>query len=263
MSKVRLTKEEATVAAEGKRAVQVMASLREVNDDARGTIVTMDASSSAKDRDLEHISVSGWKIPATLPKLQFGHRYHEPELTIGRLIDVKKDVTRDRLVIVAEMADKVAGHEKAALVADMLRRGFLDQGSVGFIPEAWKDADGSEHSLEKDGWPWPSANRTYTSQELLEFSIVPVPSQRDSLLLALRAVGGEAWETLLEQLAEAAREAKRPRDPAAPAPAYEPTLLKLGIKKLIAAPDPDAEAARLRRELADLRERYEALTKSA
>ena len=201
-----MTKEELIVLMEtkrddGKRAVQTLATMKDMDESgSRGLIIKMAASTSAKDRDLEHIRVPGWWWPDVLPKLQYAHQYREPQQTIGRLLEVHKDIPNDELVVVAEMANKLKGHEWAALTAELILGKFLDQGSVGFIPDEWENADGSKGALEKDGWPWPSMNRSYTKQELIEHSIVPVPSQRGSVIQALKGLPGLSGKTLFDEL---------------------------------------------------------------
>lgn len=154
-----------------------------------GTIVTMVASTAAVDRDGEVIEVEGWHWDETaLPKLLAAHNSYEIQSTIGRCTKVWRDA--GRLMIEAELADKVEGADLAKLAAGLVRAGMLDQGSVGFMPEEWKDPDGKVYTRDNPGPYWGSLpGRRYTKCELLEFSLVPVPSQRDSRVLQLRALG--------------------------------------------------------------------------
>lgn len=160
-----------------------------IRDGERGTVITMIASTAATDRDSEIILVDGWEWNENpLPKLLWGHDSHSADSVIGRLTRVWKD--GGRLMIEAELADKVPEASKARLVAGLLRSGFLDQGSVGFLPKRWRDPDGKVYTSENPGSWWGSvAGRVYESVELIEFSIVPVPSQRESLLAGVRALG--------------------------------------------------------------------------
>lgn len=159
-----------------------------VTESSTGLRIVMVASTAAVDRDGETIDVDGWQWGDVLPKLLWGHNAYEAEAVIGRLTKVWKDA--GRLMIEAELADKVPGAETAALVAGLMSRGFLDQGSVGFIPLEWKDPDGKTYTRENPGPYWGSnPGRRYTKAELLEFSIVPVPSQRDSVLQGMRSLG--------------------------------------------------------------------------
>ena len=147
-----------------------------VRDTESGLRITMVASTASVDRDNESIDVDGWEWnEQALPKLLFGHDYHSVGSVIGKLTKVWKE--SGRLMVEAELADKVPEAENAKLVAGLMRMGFLDQGSVGFIPKEWDEADGKS-----------AMGRRYTKQELIEFSIVPVPSQRDSVLVGIRSL---------------------------------------------------------------------------
>lgn len=160
-----------------------------IRESESGTIVTMVASTAAVDRDQESIDVEGWHWDeSALPKLLACHNSYELDSVIGKLTKVWRDA--GRLMIEAELADKVEGHDLAKLAAGLLKAGMLDQGSVGFMPEEWKDPDGKVYTRDNPGPYWGSLpGRRYTRCELLEFSLVPVPSQRDSRVLQLRALG--------------------------------------------------------------------------
>lgn len=154
-----------------------------------GTIITMVASATAVDRDGEVIDAQGWVIPNPLPKLLAGHDSMDVRATIGSLRKVWTE--ENRLMIEAEIGDDVETAITAQFVADMMRRGHLDQGSVGFTPLAWTDPDGKSYTRDDPGSSYRGVlpGRVYTKQELLEFSIVSVPSLRQSMLVGLRAIG--------------------------------------------------------------------------
>ncbi|KKL75637.1 hypothetical protein LCGC14_2052890, partial [marine sediment metagenome] len=61
-------------------------------------------------------------------------------------------------------------YEFADIVERLVDTGYLKTESVGFIPQKWEDGDGDK-----------GPRRTYLKQELLEISIVPVPSNPDAL----------------------------------------------------------------------------------
>jgi len=67
-------------------------------------------------------------------------------------------------------------YEFADIVERLVDTGYLKTESVGFIPKKWEDGDGEK-----------APRRTYTKQELLEISIVPVPSNPDALMDAVEA----------------------------------------------------------------------------
>jgi len=61
-------------------------------------------------------------------------------------------------------------YEFADIVERLVSTGYLKTESVGFLPTKWEDGDGDK-----------GPSRTYIKQELLEISIVPVPSNPDAL----------------------------------------------------------------------------------
>lgn len=200
--------------------------LKAIEKAETGTRITMVASTSAVDRDGEVIEVEAWTWnKETLPKLLWGHNYYEAAAVIGRLTRVyRKD---GKLLIDAELADKVPEATTARLVAGLLREGFLDQGSVGFLPLAWVGADGKAYTRDSGTWWGSEPGRRYTKVELLEFSIVPVPSQRESLMVGVRALG----------LADApAGEAPSPIQPGMPGSKTTPDsapALKTGMVRIV------------------------------
>jgi hypothetical protein len=204
-----------------------------IKDTERGTVITMIASTAAVDRDGEIIEVGGWSVPPVLPKLLWGHNYADANAVIGRLTKVW---TQDGdLMIEAELADKVDGHADAKLIAGLLKSGFLDQGSVGFLPHEWMDPDGKIYTRENPGsWYGSTPGRRYRKQELLEFSITAVPSQRESLLASARALG------LTDVGPNAARPApaEAKADEAEPAAASDPVPACLTCMAKDALPDP-------------------------
>jgi hypothetical protein len=70
-------------------------------------------------------------------------------------------------------------YEFADTVARLVDAGYLKTQSVGFIPKKWEDGDFDEDDKKKP-------RRTYTKQELLEISIVPVPSNPNALMNAVK-----------------------------------------------------------------------------
>lgn len=76
-------------------------------------------------------------------------------------------------------------YAKADTVHGLWAGGFLNAASVGFIANKWEARPGPNGELPKDefdSWWWPYG-KIFTSWELLEFSIVPVPANADALRL--------------------------------------------------------------------------------
>lgn len=121
------------------------------------------ASTSAIDRQGDSVDQKGWDLKNFLnnPVIVWAHNYSE--LPIGKALDVK--VTDSGLEIKFELAS-MEGNPKAQQVKNLIDNGFLNAGSVGFIPKT-------------------RSGNIITSAELLEFSIVPVPANQEALRLAI------------------------------------------------------------------------------
>ena len=134
------------------------------------------ASTADMDRDGEVIDVAGWDLKnfKKNPVIMFGHDYRS--LPIGKA--TKIGVKDGKLMNVVEFPPE-GTYEFADTVQRLVDAGYLKTESVGFIPKKWEDA---EFEDEKSNKP----RRTYTKQELLEISIVPVPSNPNALMNAVK-----------------------------------------------------------------------------
>jgi len=132
------------------------------------------ASTADMDRDGEVIDVLGWDLKnfKKNPVIMFAHDYRT--LPIGRA--VKIGVKEGKLMNTVEFPPE-GTYEFADTVERLVDTGYLKTESVGFIPRKWEDGDGEKGS----------PRRTYTKQELLEISIVPVPSNPNALREAVDA----------------------------------------------------------------------------
>ena len=141
----------------------------ETSDDAK-RIITFDASNETKDRDGEVIKASAWDLTNYLknPVVQWAHDYTAPPIGKSPGINVFNGV----LKLPVEFPP--AGvYEFADIVYSLAKGGFISAVSVGFIPKEFTRG-------QKEGDP----SRTYTKVELLEVSIVPVPSNPDAIVSA-------------------------------------------------------------------------------
>ena len=128
------------------------------------------ASTEAIDRDGEVIEAKGWDLKnfKKNPVIMYGHDYRS--LPIGRAskVWVSEGTLKNHVEFPPE-----GTYEFADIVRRLLDAGYLKTESVGFVPKEWED--GAEDKLPK---------RTYKKTELLEISIVPVPSNPDALIQA-------------------------------------------------------------------------------
>lgn len=136
----------------------IRALVKEVKDD--GSITGAIASTSSVDRDGDILVPGGWQLDnyRKNPILLWSHDPYS--LPIGKVTDIKID--NDNLVFDAQFA--VKENDFAAKVANLIKGGFLNAFSVGYIPQG-QDEQG----------------RT-TGMELLEISVVNVPANQEALV---------------------------------------------------------------------------------
>ena len=123
-------------------------------------------TTSAKDRDNDTINPQGWGFDNYLknPVVLFAHDYTKP--AVAKTIDLR--VEGDKVVAVAEFPTPEI-YDFGYTLYLLYREGFMNAVSVGFIPLEFKQRD--------DGYD-------YIKQELLEYSLVPVPANPEALVVA-------------------------------------------------------------------------------
>jgi HK97 family phage prohead protease len=138
--------------------------VKEVSENILEFIGSME---STRDRDNEVIKSEGWELAnyKKNPIVLWAHKYDE--LPVGKALSV--NISKGKLVFQVKFADAET-YPFADTIYKLCKGGFLNATSVGFIPKEWEVG-------KKEGDP----SRTYLKQELLELSIVPVPSNPDAL----------------------------------------------------------------------------------
>jgi len=123
-------------------------------------------STATKDRDGDTIDPKGWILTNFLknPVVLFGH--DNRSLPIGRAENIRLE--GGALKASVKFATKEM-NKLADSVFQMVKAGFLNATSVGFAPVEFERGDGGIQ---------------FTKQELLEFSIVPIPSNPEALVTA-------------------------------------------------------------------------------
>jgi HK97 family phage prohead protease len=160
----------------------------EPNDEERSTTELI--NTPAVDRDKEILVPRGADLShyQSNPQVLWAHNYQQPP--IGRAAWVKKK-TEGLLAKTIYAATAFADE-----VWTLVKGGFLPGRSVGFIPLEAHEPD------EKEIRKYPEraeARRIIDKWELLEYSVVPVPSNRQALQQAI-AKGLNLSEDLAEQL---------------------------------------------------------------
>ncbi len=142
--------------------------------------ISFTISTESVDRDRDVIVVEGWDLEAYLknPVVLWAHSYGMPPVARAESIEKKGKALR----AVAEFAE-AEDFAFADTVYRLIRAGFIQATSVGFRPIKWSyNEDRRGYDIEE--------------QELLEFSIVPVPANPEALMDAKAA--GIAVEPLRE-----------------------------------------------------------------
>lgn len=129
-------------------------------------------STSVEDRGGDTVDQSGWRLENYLknPVVLWGHDYRTPP--IGRCLN--PHVTGGALVSDIEFAT-AEQHPFADTIYQLVAAGFINAGSVGFVPVRY------EINRETGGLD-------FKEQELLEYSIVGVPMNPEALAAA-RSMG--------------------------------------------------------------------------
>jgi len=139
-------------------------------------------STNTKDRDDEVLLPEGVILSnyTKNPKVLYGHDYRS--LPIGNCAWIKPDekgLIAKTIFAKNEWADQVY----QACTEDVGGTGPLLKGwSVGFIPKKWEEPEIKEGKEAEDK---DMPKRIYTEWELLEYSVVPIPSCPEALTLAI------------------------------------------------------------------------------
>ena len=152
-----------------RKTYSVVGAVKAIEPDASGAPRFRFAiSSEAVDRDRDVISLSGWKTASyrANPIVLWAHMSRD--LPVAR--SEREWVEGGKLLSEAVWPEKDA-YPFADTVAALLKGGFLNATSVGFVPMTWS------YDEQRRGY-------NFTEAELLEYSIVPIPSNPDALVQA-------------------------------------------------------------------------------
>lgn len=124
-------------------------------------------STDSIDRDGDVLDPKGWDLAnyKKSPVVLWSHEYGQPPIAKATSIET----TANGLAAVAEFPAKGV-YPFADTVYELLKGGFLSASSVGFRPIK------SEKATDRE------RGQNYQQQELLEFSVVPVPANPEALV---------------------------------------------------------------------------------
>lgn len=126
-------------------------------------------STSAIDRDGESLDVNGWdlknfkKNPVVLP----AHQYSQPAIGKATKVKVEDGKLNFKIQFPEEGVNPLSD-----IYRKLYKGGYMNASSIGFIPKEWIDGSGEKEPRRK-----------YLKQELLEISLVSVPSNYEALTL--------------------------------------------------------------------------------
>jgi HK97 family phage prohead protease len=131
-------------------------------------------STGALDRQKDRVIPSGAMIENYMknPVVQWGHNYRDPWATIGETVQL--EVSNEGIVAEFALREPANESDPMHIIRALWTQGLIRTASIGFNPEAWDKND--EGGLD------------FTSWELLEWSLVPVPANQEALRLAVKSL---------------------------------------------------------------------------
>lgn len=148
-------------------AVPVSGVVKAVNEEERS--VDFILSTGSMDRQGDCVKPEGWDLKnyRANPVVLWGHDYDSLPVAKARNVRIEDGALKGTAVFTP------AGMARFNdTVFEMLKGGFLNAVSVGFMPKKWAFAQDNERPFGID----------FEEQELLEFSVVPVPAHPQALI---------------------------------------------------------------------------------
>ncbi len=141
---------------------------------AKERVLEFIGTTEIPDRDGEVIKADAWQVDRYIknPVVQWAHQYDKPP--IGKTLSIRQNKKKETIFEIEFASSET--YEFADTIYKLCREGYLNATSVGFIPIEYEKG-----KKESD------ASRIFTKVELLEISIVPVPSNPEALVTARNA----------------------------------------------------------------------------
>lgn len=156
-----------------------------IEGDAADRILNMTGSTADRDRDDDRIMQDGWDLDNyhKNPVILYGHDYSS--VPIARSLSTGVD-DENRLRFRAQFTPREL-NPFGFMIYELAAEGYIKTTSVGFFPKKYgRDPEIDDMADDEKGWFGPVL---FEEQELLELSIVPVPSNAAALIDA-RSVHG-------------------------------------------------------------------------
>lgn len=146
----------------------------EIKAEGDSRSLTFVISTASVDRMGDTIAVDGWKLDQFRKNPVVLWAHDSQSLPVGKATKVW--IEQGRLMATAEFTPSGMARFNDT-VFDMLKAGFLNATSVGFSPTKYAFTDDPQRRFGID----------FLEQELLEFSVVPVPANAEALIQARSA----------------------------------------------------------------------------
>lgn len=160
-------------------------------EDDKSRILNFTVSTGSVDRDKDVLDPNGFELDnfRKAPVVLFAHDNTRPP--VARAVNI--GVSQGKLKASAEFMDTdIDTSGFSDMIYRMLKGGFLQGTSVGFLPIEFEQE--TEDETRKGGL-------NFSKQELLEFSIVPVPANPEALIEAkAKGINTEPLHTWLEEV---------------------------------------------------------------
>ncbi len=160
------------------------------------------ASLEEPDREGDVILADGWELEnyRNNPVILFAHKYDQPP--VAKAVEVA--VSGKKLRFKAQFPSR-REYPFADSIYRLYRGGYLRGFSVGFLPKLW----GDKKSVAGEA----TRGRLFKRQELVEISVVPIPTQPRALMEAQRkGVVGQEEVKLFQDIAGSLEDLKAERE---------------------------------------------------
>jgi hypothetical protein len=135
------------------------------------------ANTPVVDRDRDRVFPLGLVLSnfQTNPVLMWGHNYHDPWSLIGRGADMQ--ITPEAFRLKPEWREPASDTDPMHIIRSLIDGGMARALSIGFLPLEWQENE--------------YGGRDYTSAEILEVSLVPIPANQEALRAAIKSLETE------------------------------------------------------------------------
>ena len=135
---------------------------------------TITISTGSVDRDRDRVIPSGADVSNYLknPVVQWGHNYRDPWATIGKTTSL--EIGQDGIKASFDFREPVNEADPMNVIKALWGSNMIRSASIGFNPTEWEEND--------------QGGLDFTSWELLEWSLVPIPANQEALRASVKGL---------------------------------------------------------------------------